>query len=135
MHNNNYTDVNLGERYRDLRKNRKLTQEDLTRYLGISRSAVNSWELGLSIPSINCIISMAKFYGVTTDYLLGLDSKDLVDVSKLTPSDRAMVHDLVARLSIPTKEIKKSEKVVRESLPNGFSRDRNIESQEVKDNE
>lgn len=116
---NTFTDVNLGDRYRDLRKDRKLTQDDLAQYLGLTRSAINTWEQGLSIPSVNMIISLSQFYGVTTDYLLGLDNADLVDISKLSSEDRVMVHDLVKRLSIPTKKMKKETEVIKELSNNG----------------
>lgn len=117
---NTYTNVNLGERYRDLRKDRKLTQEDLGNYLGLTRSAVNSWEMGLSIPSVSILISLSKFYGVTTDYLLGLDSSDVIDVSNLSPEDRVIIHDLIKRLSIPIKKTKKETTMIRENTGNLF---------------
>lgn len=116
---NTFTDVNLGDRYRDLRKDRKLTQDDLGQYLGLTRSAINTWEQGLSIPSVNMIISLSKFYGVTTDYLLGLDNSDLVDISNLSSEDRVMVHDLVKRLSIPTKKMKKEQTIIKETHQQG----------------
>lgn len=116
---NTFTDVNLGDRYRDLRKDRKLTQDDLAQYLGLTRSAINTWEQGLSIPSVNMIISLSQFYGVTTDYLLGLDNADLVDITTLSSEDRVLVHDLVKRLSIPTKKMKKEQTIIRETHPRG----------------
>lgn len=129
---NNYTDVDLGERYRDLRKDRKLTQDDLAQYLGLTRSAINTWEQGLSIPSVNMIISLSQFYGVTTDYLLGLDNADLVDITNLSSEDRVMVHDLVKRLSIPTKKMKKETEIIKELTDNGrYMRGRKVTTEKV----
>lgn len=129
---NTFTDVNLGERYRDLRKDRKLTQDDLAQYLGLTRSAINTWEQGLSIPSVNMIISLSQFYGVTTDYLLGLDNSDLVDISKLSPEDRVMVHDLVKRLSLPTKKMKKETEIIKELSDSGrLIRGRKVTTEKV----
>ena len=128
---NTFTDVNLGDRYRDLRKDRKLTQDDLAQYLGLTRSAINTWEQGLSIPSVNMIISLSQFYGVTTDYLLGLDNTDLVDISKLSSEDRVIVHDLVKRLSIPTKKMKKETSIIKETTTNGITRGRKITTEQI----
>ena len=130
---NTFTDVNLGDRYRNLRKDRKLTQDDLAQYLGLTRSAINTWEQGLSIPSVNIIISLSQFYGVTTDYLLGLDNADLVDITNLSSSDRVLVHDLVKRLSIPTKKTKKETDIIKETLANGITRGRKITTEQIDD--
>ena len=130
---NTFTDVNLGDRYRNLRKDRKLTQDDLAQYLGLTRSAINTWEQGLSIPSVNMIISLSQFYGVTTDYLLGLDNADLVDITNLSSSDRVLVHDLVKRLSIPTKKTKRETAIIKETLANGITRGRKITTEQIDD--
>lgn len=130
---NTFTDVNLGDRYRNLRKDRKLTQDDLAQYLGLTRSAINTWEQGLSIPSVNMIISLSQFYGVTTDYLLGLDNADLVDITNLSSSDRVLVHDFVKRLSIPTKKTKKETGIIKETLANGITRGRKITTEQIDD--
>lgn len=65
------------------------------------------------------IMLLSQFYGVTTDYLLGLDNADLVDITNLSSEDRVMVHDLVKRLSIPTKKMKKETEIVKELSDNG----------------
>lgn len=133
---NTFTDINLGDRYRDLRKDRKLTQDDLAQYLGLTRSAINTWEQGLSIPSVNMIISLSQFYGVTTDYLLGLDNSDLVDISKLSSEDRVIVHDLVKRLSIPTKKMKKETEIIKELSDSGrLIRGRKVTTEKVDEND
>ena len=79
------------------------------------------------------IISLSQFYGVTTDYLLGLDNADLVDITNLSSSDRVLVHDLVKRLSIPTKKTKKETGIIKETLANGITRGRKITTEQIDD--
>ncbi len=66
-------DVTLQERLTDLRKERKLTLEQLAEQTGLSRAALGSYEASDTKDiSHYAIVKLAKFYGVTTDYLLGL---------------------------------------------------------------
>lgn len=63
----NYTANNL----KSLRLKSKLSQADLAKLLGISRSAVSSYENGTRQPNHEMLIKYATLYGVTTDFLLG----------------------------------------------------------------
>ena len=50
-----------------------MTQAELAKKLGITRSSVNAWEMGISVPSTQYIVELALLYNVSTDYLLGQD--------------------------------------------------------------
>ena len=54
-----------------LRKELNLTQEELAKKIGYTRTAVSAWEIGRNEPSNADTIKLANFFGVTTDYLLG----------------------------------------------------------------
>ncbi len=60
----------LGRKLRDLREAKKLTQEELSQKLNISRKTVSKWENGVGLPSIQFIKDVADFYGVTIDDIL-----------------------------------------------------------------
>lgn len=60
------------DRLRELRISRNLSQMQLAKELHLSQSAVAKWELGKTEPSSSEIISIAKFFDETTDYILGL---------------------------------------------------------------
>ncbi len=60
------------QRIRDLREDKDLSQAQLSKLLNISQSTYSRYESGtLDIPS-EALITLAKFYGVTVDYILGL---------------------------------------------------------------
>ena len=56
----------------ELRTARGVTQEDVAQRLSISNKTVSKWENGASTPDLPMVIELAKYYGVTTDTLLGL---------------------------------------------------------------
>lgn len=59
-----------------LRKERKLTQQELAERSGISRSNINTWESGKSLPLPDGLIALADAFGCSVDYLLGRESED-----------------------------------------------------------
>lgn len=59
------------ERLKELRQEKGLSQEQLAKATGFSNSAISYWETGERIPNALAIITLAKFFGVSTDYLLG----------------------------------------------------------------
>ena len=61
----------LVDRIKTLRESAGLTQAEVARQLGMSRSGVNAWEMGLYVPSTQYIVELAKYFNVSTDYLLG----------------------------------------------------------------
>lgn len=88
----------IAEKIKSLREARKITQSELARQLGITRNGVNSWEQGLSTPSPASIVELAKFFGVSTDYLLGVSSSQAVDATGLSQRDVALLAELSERL-------------------------------------
>ena len=63
-------------RLRELCKNKKLSQDVVAQYLGISRTAYNKYENG-AIKPIRKICELAELFHVSTDYLLGLEELKL----------------------------------------------------------
>lgn len=68
--------MNIGEKLKALRKERKLTLEDVSRNLDISRANISKYENGdiTNIPS-DKIEQLAKFYGVSPAYLMGWEDR------------------------------------------------------------
>ena len=88
----------IAEKIKFLRTNAGITQTQLAKQLGVTRSGVNAWEMGISIPSTQYIVELAKLFKVSTDYLLGLDGSASVSVAGLTDKDIQLVHGLISHL-------------------------------------
>lgn len=84
--------------FKSLREQHRLTQTELAKRLGITRSSVNAWELGISVPSTQYIVELAELFQVSADYLLGIRSTSTISVRGLTQGDIAMVCGLVEHL-------------------------------------
>ena len=54
-----------------LRKERGYTQEQLSDFLNLTRSAISNYELGLNEPSLDTMVAIADLYGVSLDWLMG----------------------------------------------------------------
>lgn len=64
----------FAERLKELRKENQCTQRQLARYLGLSANCVCEWENKRSEPSLNSVYKIAEFFGVSADFLLGLEN-------------------------------------------------------------
>lgn len=64
--------MQFGERLKELRNEKNLSQMGLAVTTGISQSAIAKWELFKTEPTASAIILLAKFFEVTTDYILGV---------------------------------------------------------------
>ena len=76
----------FGERLRLLRKERDLQQSQLGELFGLSPSAIGSYERDLREPSYKYLCAFAKYFGVSTDYILGVTDERLTvsEYSKIT---------------------------------------------------
>ena len=68
--------IHIGETIKKLRKERNVTQDALANFIGVSYQSVSKWERNESYPDITLIPSIASFFGVTTDELLGVNTLD-----------------------------------------------------------
>ena len=63
----------FGERLKELRTERKISQMELAKATGISQSAIANWELGKTEPVASALIKISAFFGESVDYLLGVE--------------------------------------------------------------
>lgn len=89
----------LNVRIKELRIAHNLTQVDFGNKLSIAKQTVSNWENNNILPSIDMLIKIADYFGVTTDYLLGRNNDNSLDVSKLTPEQAAHIRMIVADIS------------------------------------
>jgi len=88
----------VADKIKALRENRQITQTELAKHLGITRSGVNAWEQGISVPSTQYIVELANLFKVSTDYLLGIDKTATVSVAGLTEKDIQLVDVIIEHL-------------------------------------
>lgn len=95
----------LGTRLKQLRMNNHLRQEQVAGLIGVSKNTMCSYESDLRQPSYETLVRLANIYTVSTDYLLGCQSKRTVDVSSLTAREIELVSNLVAEMSEKNKKL------------------------------
>ena len=88
----------VAERIKALREKKNLTQAELARYLGITRSSVNAWEMGISVPSTQYVVDLARLFHVSSDYILGIENTATLDVSGLTEDDITLIYQIINHL-------------------------------------
>ena len=86
----------IGERIKELRISRKLTQLVLAQRLGVTDSLISAYENSIATPSYDILLGLADIFHVTTDYLLGRERTMSLDTKGLTESQVEMVSALVS---------------------------------------
>lgn len=108
----------LAENIRAFRKERSLTQEQLSEALGVTAGAVYKWEAKLSTPELELIIQMADFFDTSVDVLLGYEVKDNrleTTVKRLQEYRRSKDWDGLAEAEKALKKYPHSFQIVSES--------------------
>ena len=88
----------IADRIKHLREVNGMTQSALAKKLGITRSSVNAWEMGISVPSTQYIVELSRIFCVSTDYLPGVDKSSTIDVSGLSESDVQLLYRMITHL-------------------------------------
>ena len=80
---------------KSLRETAGLSQSALAKRLGVTRSSVNAWEMGLSIPTAQYIVELSQLFHVSTDYLLGLNNTQAIYIDRLSQEDKQILYSLI----------------------------------------
>lgn len=104
------------ERLKELRKNRKISQQTLSKYLNYGYTAIANYESGRNEPSIDTLIQIAEYFDVTVDYLIGLsdfpnrekgllkkETKLLLGYRELNDAEQNVIEELLEILSKSNK--------------------------------
>lgn len=87
--------VEFGERLKKLRKEKRLTQKQLATMIGVQHSVISFYEVGDRIPSVEVIIKLAAALHVSSDYLLGIEKREVIDISGLSAEDKKLIRSMV----------------------------------------
>ena len=100
----------FGDKLRELRKNKYLSQDALGKEFGVRGNVIWDWENGRSQPSIEKIVDIAKFFDVSTDYLFGLNDRDIDRIKELNRILRET--NLIKDREMTLSEFKKAIEIV-----------------------
>ena len=100
--------ASFGQRLKELRKSKGLSQQEVSNLFKVSRPCVCYWETGKRAPDYQALIELGNFYNVSIDYLLGLSNNrklrvrdsfknyradDYIDISKLGEEEKRSIRD------------------------------------------
>lgn len=68
--------MTIGQRIKELRLEKEITQASLAKHIGVTQKAIDFWEKNINEPKASYIINIAKFFNVTTDFLLGIEDEN-----------------------------------------------------------
>ncbi len=91
----------MGEKINDLRKLRKMTQDELAEKMGVSSQAVSKWEKDISIPDLPILVELSEFFNVSLDELV----KERDETVRYVPMEaRKNINEMFLRVNILSVE-------------------------------
>ncbi|MBR0280044.1 MAG: helix-turn-helix transcriptional regulator [Oscillibacter sp.] len=88
----------LAEQIRKLRKAKRMNQVELGKRLGVTKACICNWENDNVQPSVEMLVRLASFFSVSTDYMLGFEPGEYIDVTGLPDDVVAHVRQIVEDL-------------------------------------
>lgn len=85
----------VSERIRELREKSGYSQSQLAKKFDVTRSSVNAWEIGLSTPTTQYVVALAKLFHVSADYLLGLESQHAIILDGYRQEEIEVLYSLI----------------------------------------
>lgn len=89
--------MEFGNKLKQLRKDAGLTQVQLANKLGLTKSVISFYELQERAPSPDVLIQLAQIFHVSTDFLLGIEKSETIDVTGIESKDVALLRSLAER--------------------------------------
>ena len=82
--------MNLGDKILKIRKDNKMSQEQLAEVLNVTRQTVSNWENGNNYPDIETLINISDKFKVSLDILLKGDKEIIKDINKKTKNNKIL---------------------------------------------
>ncbi len=105
--------MDLQNKIYSCRKNAGLSQEALAERIGVSRQAISKWETGEATPEVAKLLSLAKTFGVTTDWMLNDDP----DLPANEPETEPIIEEELPTEEIEAGESNETQEPIIEELP------------------
>lgn len=81
----------FGYRLRELRENKELTQTQVAKRLSLSKTTISGYENNIKTPSLDVLVKLSILYGVSSDYILGLENRKLLQIDGLTTNQEEIL--------------------------------------------
>ncbi|HIS68993.1 MAG TPA: helix-turn-helix transcriptional regulator [Candidatus Gallacutalibacter stercoravium] len=85
----------FGYRLKELRQKKGLTQAQVAKRLSLSKTAISGYENNIKNPSIEVLTQLSILYGVSAEYLLGLENRKMLCVDDLNDQQLEVVRILL----------------------------------------
>lgn len=85
----------FGYRLKELRKKKKFSQYQVARMLNMSKSTISGYENNIKTPSVEVLKKLAMIYGVSSDYLLGIEDREMISVDGLTRKQKEIMNNII----------------------------------------
>lgn len=102
-----------GNRLKELRVTRGITQDDLGKVLGVTKASICCYEKGTRTPTIKNLLDLIEYFGVSSDYLLGADK---IGFTKKEKSKTFLMTDEEVELINFLRKVKNYEKLIKDPL-------------------
>lgn len=99
--------MSFGEKLRELRKSKKMSQAELSQHIGVHEKHVTKMEHNKGVPSTDSLMKIAKLFEVSIDYLLFNDVPQNTDLTTFSDAELADLIFKADTLSAEDKEIAK----------------------------
>lgn len=84
----------INETIKALRESYSISQATLAKELHVTRSSVNAWEMGLSMPTTQYVVAMAEYFHVSSDYLLGITASEALVLDNLSDEEKRILRSI-----------------------------------------
>lgn len=85
----------FGYRLRALRESKNLTQAQVARRLNLSKTTISGYENNVKTPSLEVLLQLSILYGVSSDYILGLEDRTMLFIDGLTDRQQEILRILL----------------------------------------
>ena len=85
----------FGDIVKNLRLSYNLSQVQMAKELNVSKQIVSNWENNNILPSIEMLVKISRFFSVSTDYLLEMESRTYLEVSGLSDTQLAHIQQII----------------------------------------
>lgn len=88
----------IGARLKEIREKKGLRQEQAAEIFNVTKSTLSQYESDIRQPSLEMVVAFARFYRVSTDYILGATESKTIDISELSDHESFVISELISIL-------------------------------------